>query len=94
MFKYLKVSLLSLLGTLSLGSWSLIGSILLLTLAFFLNSGLLLLDDILVLLDGFGVKLDGGVAGTAIIAIPVLGHEDSSAASRAVLLQIGDETVV
>jgi len=63
-------------------------------LSFSLQSSLLLLDDLLILLDGLRIKLDGGVAGTAVVAIPMLGHEDTGAATRAVLLEVGDVAVV
>lgn len=90
----MRLSLLALLGSLGLGSRGLIGSFLLLLLALGFESGLLLLDDFLVLLDGFGVKFDGGVAGAAVVAIPMLSHEDTGAAARAVLLEVGDVAVV
>jgi hypothetical protein len=87
-------SLFAFLGTLSLWSGSLISSLLLLLLSLSFKSGLLLLDNFLILLDGFGVELDGGVAATAVISVPMFGHEDSSAASGAVLLEVGYVAIV
>lgn len=71
----------TLLGVLlALASGSLIGSFFFLGLSFGLNGSLLLLHDFLVLLDGFSVHLDGGVAEAAVVSVPVLGHEGAGTA--------------
>ncbi len=81
----------SFLGVLlALSSGSLIGSFFFLGLLLSLKSSLLLLHDLLVLLDGLGIHLDGGVAETTIISIPVLSHEGAGTARGAGLALLGD----
>ena len=83
--------LLALLGVLlALAGGGLVGGFFFLGLALGLEGGLLLLHDFLVLLDGFGVHLDGGVAKSAIVSIPVLGHEGAGAAGGTGLALLGD----
>jgi hypothetical protein len=36
-----------------------------------------LFHDFFVLLDGLSIHLDGGVASSTVVPVPVLGHEDS-----------------
>jgi hypothetical protein len=87
-------SFFALLGALGLRGRSLISSLLLLLLPLSLKSSLLLLDDLLVFLDGLGVELDGGMAAAAVVPIPVLRHEYACAATWAVLLEVGHIAVV
>ena len=78
-----KSFLFSLLGVLlALARRSLIGSLLLLSLLLSLKRSFLLLHDLLVLLNGFSVHLDGGVAEAAVVSIPVLCHESARSARR------------
>ena len=86
-----KSFLFSLLGVfLALARRSLIGSLLLLSLLLSLKRSFLLLHDLLILLNGFSVHLDGGVASSAVVSVPVLGHEDSWTARGAGFSSLGD----
>ena len=62
---------------LALSSWSFIGGLFFSGLSFSFKSSLLLFHDLFVLLDSFGIHLDGGVAESTVVSVPVLGHEDS-----------------
>ena len=67
-----------LLGVLlALSGWGFIGSLFFSGFSLGFESGFFLLHDLFVLLDGFGIHLNGGVAQSAVISIPVLSHEDS-----------------
>jgi hypothetical protein len=80
-----------LLGVLlSLSSGCLVGSFFLLGLLLGFQGSFLLFHDLFVLLDGFGVHLDGGVAESAVVSVPVLGHEGAGAARWASLSLLGD----
>ena len=65
---------------LALASRSLISSLFGLGLSLSLESSHLFLHDFLVLLDGFRVHLDGGMAEPTVVSIPVLTHEDAGSA--------------
>lgn len=83
--------LFSFLGVfLAFASGGLVGGFLFSGLSFGFLLGSLLLDDFFVLLDGFGVHLDGGVAESAVVSVPVLSHEDTGSAGGAGLSVLGD----
>jgi hypothetical protein len=73
-----------LLGVLlSLSSWGFVRGFFLFCFLLGLQGSFLLFHDLLILLDGLGVHLDGCVAKSTIIPIPVLSHESSRSAGRA-----------
>lgn len=65
---------------LSLSSGSLFGEFLLLGLFLGFEGCLLLFHDLFVLLNSLGIHLDGGVAKSTVISVPVLSHEDAGSA--------------
>jgi hypothetical protein len=80
-----------LLGVLlALSGRGLVRRLFLLCLLLCLKRRFLLLHDFLVLLDGLGVHLDGGVAETAVVSVPMLGHEGARPAGGAGLALLGD----
>jgi hypothetical protein len=81
-------SLLGVFFTLTGGS--LVGGFLGFGFGFCFEGGLLLLEDFFVLLHGFGVHLDGGVAEAAVVAVPVLTHEDAGSAGGTGLSGLSD----
>jgi hypothetical protein len=67
-----------LLGVLlALSSWGFIGGLFFSGLSFGFEGSLLLFHDLFVLLNCFSIHLDGGVAQSTVISVPVLGHENS-----------------
>lgn len=71
-------SFLSLLTVfLAFASGSLVSGFLLLGLLLGIKGSLLLFHDLFVLFNSFGIHLDGGVAQSAVISIPMLTHEGS-----------------
>jgi hypothetical protein len=75
---FIKSFLLCLLGVLlSFASGGLVGHFLLLGLLLGLEGSLLLFHDLFVLLNSLGVHLDGGVAQSTVVSIPMLSHEGS-----------------
>jgi len=71
-------SFLSLFAVLlSFSDGGFVGEFLLLGFSFGIKGSLLLFHDLFVLFNSLGVHLDGGVAQSAVISIPVLSHIDS-----------------
>ena len=74
-------------------SWGFIGSLFFSGFSFGFQGSFLFLHNLFVLFNGLCVHLDGSVAQSTIISIPMLGHEDSWTTWWAGLSGLSDVTL-